>query len=523
MTHRDGRMVAGRIGTQAARRAMASLALLVGTLAGVMTSTATPAGAVASEVNLICSGTPNDSAALFPDTPTGGFDSQFLIRFLIGQIGLPGPDEPQTYPGPQLGFAATAQLDHNLPSSMLTSDAPVAVKVDGSVQLSDGFLTSMRNLGITIPFDLKATNHVGVSGPGVSGDSADQYVAPVTQDPNASPTPIPVDITVTAAPSPQGGPTQLDYDVDLAMVLNQRTSNPGELDLATLSMSCETAGEPQTASFPNGPDPEWDASDIPIAAPQPLADAFVARPGGVRARTDRLLSSTPTARLDVLNNDKALGTGRSIDATSLSVSSTDDLVDVETDGDQLTFTAGPISDSEVPLPYGSQSPSQMERERFPTLAGLQFGPYVRAQATYRVCDDGDPAACADGLAEVIMPLALGDPCDDPNLQIDCEPSLPEPADICIDDMGVCETPGCIWANETGLDACSSADHLPPQPNSAQDPPPDSNGNPAADNTNSPSGNPPKGNPPESNAPAGNAPRDPEQPSPGVPLRPTFTG
>ena len=511
-------MVTGRVGTQAARRAMASLALLVGTLAGVMTSTATPAGAVAGGVNLICSGTPNDSAALFPDTPTGGFDSQFLIGFLIGQIGLPGPDEPQTYPGPQLGFAATAQLDHNLPNSMLTSDTPVAVRVDGSVQLSDGFLTSMRHLGITIPFGLKATNHVGLSGAGVTGDSTEQSVGPVTQDPNASPTSVPVDLTVTATPSPQGGPAQLDYDVDLAMVLNQRTSYPGELDLATLSMSCETAGEPQTTSFPNGLNPEWDGADVRIAAPQPLADGFVAKPGGVRARTDRLLSTTPTAHLDVLYNDEALGSGRSIDPTSLTVSSTDDLVDIEVDGDHLTFTAGPISDSEVPLPYGSQSPSQMERERFPTLAGLQFGPYVRAHATYRVCDDGNPAACADGLAEVIMPLALGNPCNDPNLQIDCEPPPPELGDTCIGGKGTCAIPGCTGANGLGRDACSSADHLPPQPSSAQNPPPDSNGNSAADNTNSPAGNAPKGNPPK-----GNAPRDLEQPSPGVPLRPTFTG
>lgn len=65
MTHRDGRMIVGRLGTQPARRALASLALLVGTLSGVITSTVTPAGAVADGVNLICSGTSNDSAALF--------------------------------------------------------------------------------------------------------------------------------------------------------------------------------------------------------------------------------------------------------------------------------------------------------------------------------------------------------------------------------------------------------------------------------------------------------------------------
>ena len=98
-------MIVGRLGTQPARRALASLALLVGTLSGVITSTVTPAGAVADGVNLICSGTSNDSAALFPDTSTGGFDSQFLVGFLIGQIGLPGPDEPQIYPGPQLGLS----------------------------------------------------------------------------------------------------------------------------------------------------------------------------------------------------------------------------------------------------------------------------------------------------------------------------------------------------------------------------------------------------------------------------------
>lgn len=518
MTHRDGRMIVGRLGTQPARRALASLALLVGTLSGVITSTATPAGAVADGVNLICSGTSNDSAALFPDTSTGGFDSQFLVGFLIGQIGLPGPDEPQIYPGPQLGFAATAQLDHNLPNAMLTSDAPVAVRVNGSVQLSDGFLTSMRHLGITIPFGLKASNHVGVSGPGVTGDSTEQSVGPVTQDPNASPTPISVDITVTATPSPQGGPAQLDYDVDLEMALNQRSSNPGQLDLATLSMSCETAGEPQTTSFPSGPDPEWDGAEVPIAAPQPLADGFVARPGGIRARTDRLLSTTPTARLDVLANDEALGSGRSIDPNSLSVSSTDELVDIETNGDQLTFTAGPISNAGAPYPDGSQSPDQMERERFPMLAGLQFEPFVRAQATYRVCDDGDPAACADGLAEVIMPLALGDPCDDPNLQIDCGPSVPEPGDTCIDDMGACGTPECDEAKELGSDACSFADRLSAQASSAQDPSPDSNGEPADGNTNAPNRNAPAGN-----APAGNAPRNAAQPSPGVPLRPTFTG
>jgi hypothetical protein len=222
--------------------------------------------------------------------------------------------------------------------------------------------------------------------------------------------------------------------------------------------------------------------------------------------------------LDVLANDEALGSGRSIDPNSLSVSSTDELVDIETNGDQLTFTAGPISNAGAPYPDGSQSPDQMERERFPMLAGLQFAPFVRAQATYRVCDDGDPAACADGLAEVIMPLALGDPCDDPNLQIDCGPSVPEPGDTCIDDMGACGTPECDEAKELGSDACSFADRLSAQASSAQDPSPDSNGEPADGNTNAPNRNAPAGN-----APAGNAPRNAAQPSPGVPLRPTFTG
>ena len=56
-----------------------------------------------------------------------------------------------------------------------------------------------------------------------------------------------------------------------------------------------------------------------------------------------------------------------------------------------------------PYPDGSQSPDQMERERFPMLAGLQFEPFVRAQATYRVCDDGDPAACALSLIHISEP------------------------------------------------------------------------------------------------------------------------
>lgn len=519
MAQRRGHSNAARqLGRRRGRRAAASLALIAGGLSGgIVAPTVSPVGAAPQDVNLICAGTPDDSAGLFPDTTTGGFDSQFLVSFLIGQIGLPGPDEPQTYPGPQLGFAATAQLDHDLPASMLTTDAPATVHVDGSVQLSSGFLTALGHLGVAAPFGLAATNHVGVGGAGVTGSQASGSPAAVTQDPGAAPVSIPVDVTVTATPTPDGGPVQLDYDVAVKLALNQQSSWPSPLDLATLSMTCETAGEPQEYSFPDGFDPDLEGADPLVAAPQPLADGFVARPGGVIARTDRLLTTEPMAHLDVVANDEALGAGRSIDPTSIEVSSTEELVEVEVDGGHLMFTAEPIPFSESPY-NGFEGLGAIDQLRFPTLAGLPFSPFVRARATYRICDDGDPASCADGLAEVIMPLAVGDPCDDPNLQSDCGPWEPEPETTCADDMSACEVPGCTWSDDDGRYVCvypGELHHDPPGPGSGSDDPPSSAGEPPDSG--------PGGSIPNGGAPNGRGPGEASPRAPGTPLTPAFTG
>ena len=479
---------------------------------GIVASPGSQVGAAPRDVNLICDGAANDSAALFPLTANGGFDSQFLVSLLIGQIGQPGPDEPQVYPGPQLGFAATAQLDHDLPDTMLTTDVPAVVHVSGSVQLSSGFLESLRNLGFVIPFEVAASNHVGIDGRGVIGDHADQTAATITQDPAAPPVSIPVDLTVTATPSPSGGPVELDYNVGLAMALDQQSSSPGVLDFATMSMNCETAGESQSVMFPGDFEPDVEGGDTRVAAPQPLADGFVARPDGVIARTDRILSTEQMVHLDVLANDEALGAGRSIDPTSLSFSSSDDLVEVEVDDGHLMFTAGPIPFSE--FPYGDfEGLETIDRDRFPVLAGLAFSPYIRVEANYRICDDGDPANCADGLAEVTMPLDLGDPCDDPNLQIDCGPYEPEVDTTCSDDMSVCEVPGCTWSDDADRYVCTYPGTTTVDPEGPPPPPPASGDGPPLG-----PGEPPGGRPPD-----GRGPGAKRAPPPGVPLTPAFTG
>ena len=238
------------------------------------------------------------------------------------------------------------------------------------------------------------------------------------------------------------------------------------------------------------------------AAPQPLADGFVARPDGVIARTDRLLTTEQMAHLDVLANDEALGAGRSIDPTSLSFSSTDDLVVVEVDDGHLMFTAGPVSYSEYPF-GGYEGVETIDRDRFPVLAGLAFSPFVRVEASYRICDDDNPANCADGLAEVTMPLEPGDPCDDPNLQFECGPYEPEVDTTCSDDMSICEVPGCTWSDDAGRYVCvypGTPPHDPTDPGPGHD---------------SPSS--------RDEPPNGNGPGDGYPSPPGTPLTPAFTG
>ena len=495
------------------------MALLAGGLSGAMVvPTGSAVGAAPRDVNLICEGASNDSAELFPLTNSGGFDSQFLVSFLIGQIGQPGPDEPQEYLGPQLGFAATARLDHDLPDTMLTTDVPAVVHVSGSVQLSSGFLESLRDLGFVLPFEVAASNHVGVGGPGVIGDHADQSPATITQDPADPPASIPVDLTVTATPSPNGGPVELDYNVGVAMALDQQSSVPGALEFSTLSMSCETAGEAQSVVFSGEFELDMEGGDGRVAAPQPLADGFVARPDGVIARTDRLLSTEQMAHLDVLANDEALGAERSIDPTSLSFSSTEDLVEVEVDDGHLMFTAGSVSYSEYPF-GGFEGIETIDRDRFPILAGLAFNPFVRVEANYRICDDDNPANCADGLAEVIMPLAVGDPCDDPNLQFECGPYEPEVDTTCSDDMSICEVPGCTWSDDAGRYVCTYPGMMMSDPNE----PPSTGDDAPLHPPVPPDGKEPDGKSPDGKSPDGRGPGETNAPPPGVPLTPAFTG
>ncbi|MEZ5382856.1 MAG: hypothetical protein R2754_13815 [Microthrixaceae bacterium] len=471
-----------------------------------MTTAGGPVGAAVQDVDLICTGTQGDSAGLFPDSGggvSGGFDSRFLVSFLIGQIGQPEPtpDEPQIYE-PRLSFAATARLDHDLPDVMLSTDAPADVTVSGEIQLTAGFLASLRRLGVTDPFGVEATTTARVGGPGVTGDSGSVAAVPVTQDPSAAPLSIPVDLLVTATPTAGGGAMRLDYSVDVAMVLDQQSSYPSPLDLGTLSMSCETSSEPQTAEYLGD---TFGDLDLRFAVPEPLADGYVANPQGVVARTDRHFTSAASMSVNVLANDDALGAGRSIDPDSLEVTSVDGLIDVALADNRLHFTSSTIPFSESPF-NSFDGPAALDTDRFPTIAGFGYQLLTRARVDYRVCDDGDPASCADGLAEVIMPVEVGDPCEDPNIDIDCTPYEPPVDTTCVDDMSVCEVPGCTWSETDDRYVCvypgrHNADpDDPTDPPSGDDPPPSSGDDP-----------------PDGNGP-GNEPRPPE----GTPLTPAFT-
>ncbi len=501
----------------AGRRAVASLALVAGALSGVVTSAAAPVGAAPAEVNLICTGVQGDSAELFPDSEedTAGSDSGTLVRYLIGQIGqpTPGSDDGPEYYTPKLSFAATARLDHDLPDPMLTSDGPTDVKVSGEVQLTDGFLASLNNIGVVSPFGVTATNDALLSGVGVSGDQDSVSTPSVTQDPESAPISLPIDLTVTATPAGSGGAIQLDYTANFALALNQDIVEP-EVTFGTMSMSCETSGQPQSVKAPEWSfDPNLPEPELQMAAPEPLADGYVAEPGGVVARTDRhvsvdqperQLSPDLEVRLDVLANDGSLDSNRAIDPDSLELSSTDGPVDVTIEDGQLTFRSSVIPYSESPYyeyeGFEFDGPIILDPDRYPAVAGFAFGLFTRTEVTYRVCDDGDPASCADGLAEVIMPIQIGDICDDPNLDFDCGPFEPPVDTTCTDDMSICEVPGCSWSDDDDRYVCTYPGKLQADPNDPPDDPPSSNDDP----------------------PSGNGPGDGRQPPLGTPLTPAFT-
>lgn len=435
-----------------------------------------------------------------------------VTSFIIGRIGQPEaePDQPVEYYGPRLSFAASASLDHDLPSSLLTTDEPVPVDVTGSMQLTDEFLAAMGQFGVSGPIDIKATNHASLTGAGVTGDSNhDDSPVAIAQDVAGTPVAFPVDLTATATPTPGGGALQLDYSVEIEMAIDQPSTYPFPLDVRTVSMTCETAGPPQLVEpSEDFYIPEDVDADFRVAAPRPLADSFVAVPDGVIARTDRVLSAEPSLDVDVLVNDEALGADRSIDPESLAVAATEGPIDVTTTDRGLVFDSPTVPFSESPF-GGFEGPFTVDQSVFPTMTGFVFNPFARATVTYQVCDDDDPASCAEGLTEVIMPVEIGDPCDDPNVVIDCTPYEPPVDTTCTDDMSICEVPGCTWSDDDDRYVCTYPGKLQADPNDPTDP------------TDPPSGSddPPSSN---DNPPSGNGPGDGRQPPLGTPLTPAFT-
>jgi hypothetical protein len=496
------------------RRAVASLALVAGALSGVVTSAAAPVGAAPAEVNLICTGATDDVAGTQTDLPpglpedAGGFSSSMVLSQLMSRMNQERvePDGPIMYV-PKLSFAASATLEHDLPTSMLTGDAPAPVSISGSMRLAPDLLSAIDELGINGPVGVDATNRAELTGDGVTNDQAED-VAPtsLTQALDAAPLEFPVDLAVTATPTADGGPAQLDYFADVALTIDQEIEEPFGIDIGTVSMTCTTAGPPQPVTVPEGyGDPGGPDVELQIAAPQPLADTYVAAPDGVIARTDRGLISEFDLAVDVLANDEALATDRSIDPSSLEILDADGPADVSLVDNRLAFESVEIPYSESPygqIEFGfAEDPMDFDDIPFVPVAGFSLFPMFRTKVTYRVCDDGDPETCADGFTEVIMPMQIGDICDDPNIDVDCGPFEPPVDTTCTDDKSICEVPGCSWSDEEGRYVCTYPGKLQADPN---DPPSDPNGPPSSTN-----------DPPSGNGPG-------RLPSPGTPLTPAFT-
>lgn len=480
------------------RRAAASLALLAGGLSGgIIAPAGSQAGAAPRDVDLICTGESGDEASNFIDGDfgEGGPDSQFIVESLNDQ------DRTGTSPG----SLVTVTLDHDLPDVMATDDAARPVNVSGTARLSDAFFDATGPFQLERSFQVESSARAHLDGPGVSESRANGPTSTLTQPiagPGAS---FPVDLDLTATPTAEGGAVALQMSTTWKLHLDQQGTEPFPLRLGTVSMTCETAGPIHDLTSPYGNEEGiLDDYQSSIRLPQPLADSYVARPGGVIARTDRAFDNETTVMVDVLDNDESLDAARVIDPATLKLISTGPAdhwdADVSLHDGVIMVSPKPLHISDMYDDFQTQeggwggTPSPP-----PGITLVSFGPAVLSLTlVYEVCDDGDPASCAQGLAYVTAGVEQIDPCDDPTVDIDCGPSEPTKDTTCSDDMSICEVPGCTWSDADGRYVCTYPGKLHPDPNN--DPPPSTDDDP----------------------PDGTGPGDGRRPPPGVPLTPAFT-
>jgi hypothetical protein len=489
------------------RRAVASLALVAGALSGVATSTAVPVGAAPADIGMICVGNSGDIAATTndPEWEEGGFDSEFVAGYLTSSDST----------GASPLAMVTVELDHDLPDVMSTADAALPVNVTGAARLSDSFFETLPRYQVQKPFKVDATTHATLDGSGVSASAADDTAATVTQPPSGPGTEFPVNLALTATPTADGGAYELNLTMDLKLRFDQAVTSPINLELGTLSMSCEAASDPHDLNYPyyyddDDDDPEGFRPSVRL--PQPVAEGFVAHPGGVVARTDRAFETDTTVMVPVLDNDGSLDPERSIDPATLKVVSTGPAghwgAEVMVHDGALMITPEvlrfPDLYDEVETMGGGYGGVYNPP---PGIIEAGFGdPMLSLSVVYEVCDDGNPASCAEGLANVTVGVDQIDPCDDPDMDVDCGPSDPPVDTTCTDDMSICEVPGCSWSDDDDRYVCTYPGKLKADPNDPKDPPsgpddpPSSNGDP----------------------PSGNGPGNGQRPPPGAPLTPAFT-
>ncbi|MCB1028559.1 MAG: hypothetical protein KDB24_12455 [Microthrixaceae bacterium] len=491
------------------RRAVATLALLAGSLSGVITTASVSAGAAPVDIDMICTGDSGDVAAT---TSGDGFgEGVFDSRFIAGFLSDPSGASPLAM--------VTVSLDHDLPEVMLTDDPAAPVNVGGTARLSDAFFEALTTYQVEQPFAVDASTHARLDGLGVSTSEAGGASSRLTQPPAGPGVEFPVNLALTATPTATGGGMALHLTMDWKLHFDQAVTRPVSLDLRTVSMTCESAGAPHDLQYPY-PDEEGFPGFAPaIRLAQPVADGFVATPGGVVARTDRAFEVNTSAMVPVLDNDESLDPDRVIDPSTLTVVSTGPAdhwdAEVMVHGGELMVTPKQLRFSDL---YTEVESGDSYYGGFysppPGIVQTGFGPpMLSLSIVYEVCDDGDPASCARGLAEVTVGVDQIDPCEDPTIDLVCGPYVPpEPEPTCDDDMSLCEVPGCTWSEPDDRYVCTYPGSLqadPGDPPSGNDPP-------------SSSDDPPSGNNPTAGGPDGNGPGDDQQPSAGDPLTPAFT-